>query len=69
LLEKRPLKILQYQYPYLNPYTKQIKVYLTRLMLQKQENWQKKLWQIGSESPNFFTAKAFYHTVATSING
>jgi len=36
---------LQYRYPYLDPYVKQIKAQCARFMLQKQKNWQKS-WQI-----------------------
>jgi len=52
---------LQYQYPYLDPYAKQIKVQCAHFMLQKQENWQKKLANCCDlpNSPKFFPLQSF----------
>jgi len=57
------LKILQYQHTCLNPYAKQIKVHLMLLRTSNVTETGKlaiKLWQIGSDLTNFFTAKVFY---------
>jgi len=60
------LKILQYRYPYLDPYAKQIKVHLTllRASCYKTGKLAKKSWRIVVIRQSFFPSKVFYCTVA-----
>jgi len=59
------LKILQYQYPYLDPYTKQLKhSYISaRAPYCKTGKLAKKSWRIVVICQSFFPSKVFYCTV------